>query len=224
MLLPPSGIISKLPSINSQWFIREPCLSQQKKRGERSKQKKETETSESSDTLRREEQGSEIEHSVLASGHANSFSITVTSPKTAPKATVKAGGLIRAKKGDWRGTEIQMAQSFSNCTAAIHATKVHKGIILSLGGSNVRKIRKALCGLSSSLRSLSGIIARLHDSSEVLDGLKNCSSICVLGVNLRQHKTWRDLSQQWQHHAIADGTQSDLGLCLANVLFPLSAE
>ena len=107
-----------------------------KEKGQRSKQKKETETSESSDTLRREEQGSEIEHSVLASAHtgqSDSFSITLTFPKTTLKATVRAGGLIRAKKGDWRGTEIQMAQSFSDCTAAIHATKVHKGIILSSG-------------------------------------------------------------------------------------------
>ena len=108
-----------------------------KEKGQRrSKQKKETETSESSDTLRREEQGSEIEHSVLASAHtgqSESFSITLTFPKTTLKATVRAGGLIRAKKGDWRGTEIQMAQSFSDCTAAIHATKVHKGIILSSG-------------------------------------------------------------------------------------------
>ena len=56
-----------------------------KEKGQRrSKQKKETETSESSDTLRREEQGSEIEHSVLASAHtgqSDSFSITPTFPQ-----------------------------------------------------------------------------------------------------------------------------------------------
>ena len=53
----------------------------------------------------------------LIVGMEITFDVLQSCAKTAFKATVRAGGLIRAKKGDWRGTE--MAQSFSDCTAAI---------------------------------------------------------------------------------------------------------
>ena len=83
-----------------------------KEEGQRSKQKKETETSESSDTLRREEQGSEIEHSVLASAHTgqnNRFPITLIFPKTVRKSHCEGGvglseqrrGIGKAQKSRW---------------------------------------------------------------------------------------------------------------------------
>ena len=74
-----------------------------KEKGQRrSKQKKETETSESSDTLRREEQGSEIEHSVLASAHTkenDSFPITLTFLKAARKSHCEGGWAYPSKEG-----------------------------------------------------------------------------------------------------------------------------